>query len=181
MLQRHGLVSLQPPVSSIFEFWTASRVEVFITRLKFQNLCTLDLVRLKLHDFSLQFDESVRIWDVKTGKCLKTLPAHSDPVTAVSCLDYFNRIIGVLLTKETCCILCSPPPPPPPPFLRPLKCFFYPQYDLSFSSTDIFSLLRFTSTEMAHLLCLVVMMDSGKYTAVFSSFSTNIFSLVYTL
>lgn len=30
-----------------------------------------------------QFDESVRIWDVKTGKCLKTLPAHSDPVTAV--------------------------------------------------------------------------------------------------
>ena len=31
-----------------------------------------------------QFDESVRIWDVKTGKCLKTLPAHSDPVTAVS-------------------------------------------------------------------------------------------------
>lgn len=31
-----------------------------------------------------QFDESVRIWDVKTGKCLKTLPAHSDPVSAVS-------------------------------------------------------------------------------------------------
>ncbi|OWK10815.1 hypothetical protein Celaphus_00005060, partial [Cervus elaphus hippelaphus] len=30
------------------------------------------------------FDESVRIWDVKTGKCLKTLPAHSDPVSAVS-------------------------------------------------------------------------------------------------
>ena len=34
--------------------------------------------------FCVQFDESVRIWDVKTGKCLKTLPAHSDPVTAVS-------------------------------------------------------------------------------------------------
>jgi hypothetical protein len=33
---------------------------------------------------AVQFDESVRIWDVKTGKCLKTLPAHSDPVTAVS-------------------------------------------------------------------------------------------------
>ncbi len=30
------------------------------------------------------FDESVRIWDVKTGQCLKTLPAHSDPVSAVS-------------------------------------------------------------------------------------------------
>lgn len=36
---------------------------------------------------SLQFDESVRIWDVKTGKCLKTLPAHSDPVSAVSVLQ----------------------------------------------------------------------------------------------
>ena len=36
----------------------------------------------------VQFDESVRIWDVKAGKCLKTLPAHSDPVSAVSML-YF--------------------------------------------------------------------------------------------
>ncbi|KAJ8792393.1 hypothetical protein J1605_019612 [Eschrichtius robustus] len=38
---------------------------------------------LKIWDVS-SFDESVRIWDVKTGKCLKTLPAHSDPVSAVS-------------------------------------------------------------------------------------------------
>ena len=41
-----------------------------------RNRCHLSLC--------LQFDESVRIWDVKTGKCLKTLPAHSDPVSAVS-------------------------------------------------------------------------------------------------
>lgn len=40
----------------------------------------------------LQFDESVRIWDVKTGKCLKTLPAHSDPVSAVSL--GVKRILG---------------------------------------------------------------------------------------
>jgi hypothetical protein len=33
------------------------------------------------------FDETVKLWDVKTGKCLKTLPAHTDPVTAVN----FNR------------------------------------------------------------------------------------------
>lgn len=33
------------------------------------------------------FDETVRVWDVKAGKCLKVLPAHSDPVTAVD----FNR------------------------------------------------------------------------------------------
>ena len=29
------------------------------------------------------FDESLRLWDVKTGRCLKILPAHSDPVSAV--------------------------------------------------------------------------------------------------
>lgn len=39
-----------------------------------------------------QFDESVRIWDVKTGKCLKTLPAHSDPVSAVSAFRYINML-----------------------------------------------------------------------------------------
>lgn len=47
-----------------------------------QRLCSL---RNRFHLLlRLQFDESVRIWDVKTGKCLKTLPAHSDPVSAVS-------------------------------------------------------------------------------------------------
>lgn len=28
------------------------------------------------------FDESVRIWDVSSGKQIRNLPAHSDPVTA---------------------------------------------------------------------------------------------------
>ena len=49
------------------------------------------------------FDESVRIWDVRTGKCLKTLPAHSDPVSAVSFDRLFHgqqglgNIIGIIL------------------------------------------------------------------------------------
>ena len=43
------------------------------------------------------FDESVRIWDVRTGKCLKTLPAHSDPVSAV----HFNRLDTVGNIKNT--------------------------------------------------------------------------------
>lgn len=30
------------------------------------------------------FDETVRIWDVARAKPMKTLPAHSDPVTAVA-------------------------------------------------------------------------------------------------
>ena len=29
------------------------------------------------------FDESLRLWDVKTGRCLKILPAHSDPVSGI--------------------------------------------------------------------------------------------------
>jgi COMPASS component SWD3 len=29
------------------------------------------------------FDETVKIWDVRTGECISTLPAHSDPVTGV--------------------------------------------------------------------------------------------------
>ncbi len=34
-----------------------------------------------------QFDESVRLWNVRTGDCLKVLPAHSDPISAID----FNR------------------------------------------------------------------------------------------
>lgn len=45
--------------------------------------CRVWILLLLMHYIFFQFDESVRIWDVKTGKCLKTLPAHSDPVTAV--------------------------------------------------------------------------------------------------
>lgn len=33
------------------------------------------------------FDEKVRLWDVRSGQCLKVLPAHLDPVTAV----HFDR------------------------------------------------------------------------------------------
>lgn len=33
------------------------------------------------------FDEHVKLWDVRSGDCVSTLPAHSDPVTGVD----FNR------------------------------------------------------------------------------------------
>jgi len=49
-----------------------------------------------LYIYCSQFDESVRIWDVKTGKCLKTLPAHSDPVTAV----HFNRDGSLIVSSS---------------------------------------------------------------------------------
>uniref|UniRef100_A0A6N2LBP0 WDR5-like beta-propeller domain-containing protein n=1 Tax=Salix viminalis TaxID=40686 RepID=A0A6N2LBP0_SALVM len=42
------------------------------------------------------FDETVRIWDVKSGKCLKVLPAHSDPVT---CVD-FNRDGSLIVSSS---------------------------------------------------------------------------------
>lgn len=46
--------------------------------------------------YNFQFDESVRIWDVRTGKCLKTLPAHSDPVSAV----HFNRDGSLIVSSS---------------------------------------------------------------------------------
>ena len=30
------------------------------------------------------FDEHVKLWDIRSGTCISTLPAHSDPVTGVS-------------------------------------------------------------------------------------------------
>lgn len=29
------------------------------------------------------FDETLRLWDVRSGRCLREVPAHSDPLTAV--------------------------------------------------------------------------------------------------
>jgi len=47
------------------------------------------------------FDESLRVWDVKKGECLKILPAHSDPVSAV----HFN-CDGTLLVSGSHDGLC---------------------------------------------------------------------------
>lgn len=33
------------------------------------------------------FDETIKLWDLRTGDCITTIPAHSDPVTGVA----FNR------------------------------------------------------------------------------------------
>jgi WD40 repeat protein len=27
------------------------------------------------------YDETIRFWDVRSGRCLRELPAHSDPIT----------------------------------------------------------------------------------------------------
>lgn len=39
---------------------------------------------------------SLRLWDVRSGKCMKTLPAHSDPVSSVN----FNRD-GTLIVSSS--------------------------------------------------------------------------------
>ena len=36
------------------------------------------------------------MWDVKTGKCIRTLPAHSDPVSAV----HFNRDGSLIVSSS---------------------------------------------------------------------------------
>ena len=35
-----------------------------------------------------------RLWDVKTGNCLRTIPAHSDPVTSVDFSKDGNTIVS---------------------------------------------------------------------------------------
>ena len=51
---------------------------------------SLYLVIVKTHSFCClpqSFDETVKLWDVRCGECVATLPAHSNPVTGVD----FNR------------------------------------------------------------------------------------------
>ena len=57
--------------------------------------CTI-LLHIFIVSSFFQFDESVCIWDVKTGKCLRTLPAHSDPVSAV----HFNRDGSLIVSSS---------------------------------------------------------------------------------
>lgn len=33
------------------------------------------------------FDETIRFWDVRSGRCLREMPAHSDPITGVLWLE----------------------------------------------------------------------------------------------
>ena len=47
------------------------------------------------------YDESVRVWDFKSGRCMHVLPAHSDPVTSVD----FNRD-GTLIASGSFDGLC---------------------------------------------------------------------------
>jgi COMPASS component SWD3 len=42
------------------------------------------------------FDESVRLWDVRAGRCIRAIPAHSDPVTSAQ----FNRDGTIVVTSS---------------------------------------------------------------------------------
>ncbi|XP_072285371.1 WD repeat-containing protein 5-like [Pyxicephalus adspersus] len=76
------------------KIWDVSSVSSFLSIC--QPLCqTIDFCSQMVKKWT-GFDESVRIWDVKTGKCLKTLPAHSDPVSAV----HFNRDGSLIVSSS---------------------------------------------------------------------------------
>ncbi|KAK1317000.1 hypothetical protein QJS10_CPA05g01636 [Acorus calamus] len=53
------------------------------------------------------FDETVRVWDVKTGACLRVLPAHADLVTSVD----FNRDGSLIVSSsfDGLCRIWTPP------------------------------------------------------------------------
>lgn len=40
------------------------------------------------------FDETIKLWDVRSGECVSTLPAHSDPVTGVDFNHDGNCIVS---------------------------------------------------------------------------------------
>ena len=42
------------------------------------------------------FDETLRMWEVKSGECINVLPAHSDPVTAVN----FNKDSSMIVSSS---------------------------------------------------------------------------------
>jgi COMPASS component SWD3 len=64
---------------------------------------------LRAVQVSGSFDETVRVWDVRSGKSLREVPAHSDPVTAV---DFNND--GTLIASSSfdglCRIWCESKP-----------------------------------------------------------------------
>lgn len=42
------------------------------------------------------FDETIRFWDVRSGRCLREIPAHSDPITALD----FNPDATLLVSSS---------------------------------------------------------------------------------
>ena len=39
-------------------------------------------------------DETVRLWEVRSGQCIHTIPAHCDPVTAVDCCRCLSNSVS---------------------------------------------------------------------------------------
>jgi COMPASS component SWD3 len=40
------------------------------------------------------FDETIRIWDLRTGICIRIIPAHSDPVTSIQFNSHGNHLVS---------------------------------------------------------------------------------------
>jgi WD40 repeat protein len=51
---------------------------------------------------SASFDESVRLWDIRSGRSLRAIPAHSEPVTAA----HFNADGTVVVTSSFDGLMC---------------------------------------------------------------------------
>ena len=40
--------------------------------------------------YSRSYDETIRVWDMRMGRCLSTINAHSDPITGEISLSFRN-------------------------------------------------------------------------------------------
>lgn len=45
------------------------------------------------HQATGSFDETIRFWDVRSSRCLRVLPAHSDPVSAMD-FNYDGTVLA---------------------------------------------------------------------------------------
>ena len=52
---------------------------------------------------SASFDESARLWDVRSGRCVRAIPAHSEPVTSAR----FNSDGTVVVTGSYDGLMCA--------------------------------------------------------------------------
>jgi COMPASS component SWD3 len=50
------------------------------------------------------FDESVRLWDVRAGRCIRVVPAHSEPITSVQ----FSKDGTLFVTGSYDGLMCVP-------------------------------------------------------------------------
>jgi len=87
----NNLISFGSPASTAFR--SASRLTA-VALTHTGNITSVAFSSDGNQIVSGSFDQSVRLWDAKTGKQLRELQGHTDPVTSVAFLPDGNQIVS---------------------------------------------------------------------------------------